>query len=423
MLNNAVPLWFKKFVEKKGLESSFLDFLTIILPLEYSGLKLDQIFLEAVKGGVTLPKPYLDLAKRFYSIYVVTQDPYDSVKALASTVPWDKLRVFLNGYVDVSLRVGDSVRYVESFVEEELGRLRSRVEEVFNLIDNLFEAYLIVALGIVVYFSLPIVPIPALVFSTLISAISTVAFLASIKILNLASLDMDVFSFYLTLTLLVSTPFITNVLGDLFYLHSLTIIAIGLILYLINRRFLLLDVSFNSFVENVYAEAKEGYPIDQAVIRASSTCGNPVKWIGVLMNLGFKSTSIINVFKLPKIHRRVLNSIIAPVGYCKVSISYLNVVLKVLDNLRSLRARLGERTRVYYFYVGLMLVALITVIKVFSTIPGFGFKPSIGLIQVVYSTIVASLILASCFRNGFWYSSILFYIYLVVVTVVLKIVS
>lgn len=411
-----------RLLEKRSLENTFFDFLMALLPLEHSGLKLDQLFVEAVKGNINLPKPYVDLAKRFYLIYTVTSDPHMSLKILASTVPWERLKVFFNGYVEVSLSVGDTLSYVDSFIKEELSGVRARIDDAFNLVDNLFEAYLIVALGIIVYFSLPVLPAPMFIFLTLISAISTFTFLLLVKILSLASIGMDEVSFYVTLTLVTVTPYVAYLLRGLFFIQTVVIALAGSSTYLTKRRYLKFDLEFNNFVENVYAESKEGYPVDQAIIKASSIHGDPIKWVGALLNLGLNPTIISSTLKLPRFHRRIFDSIVTPIGYCKVPSSYLNYVLSVVENVRSLRRRLEERSRVYYVYVALMLVALVTVIKVFSTIPSFSLDTSSSLIHVVYSTVVASLILASCLRNGFWYSSLHFYIYVAVVTFVLKII-
>ncbi len=77
----------KRLLFKKKLEEEFPDFLALNLTMEANGLRLDNVFDEAMKHKLKLPPAYEIIAKMYSLIKTLNPDPYTGLRYLAKLVP------------------------------------------------------------------------------------------------------------------------------------------------------------------------------------------------------------------------------------------------------------------------------------------------------------------------------------------------
>lgn len=400
----------ERYLYRVRVESEFLDFLSILLTLEAAGLRLDDVLSRASRGDLVLPSSFSRIAREYEAISRLNPDPYTCIRALSRKVPSSRVASFFRGYSEVLISSSDTLAYVESSLREELKAVESRIDSYSSILDGVFESFLIILLGVLVYASMPIVSIHPIAFSAILSAASCFALLVVYKLLNLAMLSYDRSSLYFTAALALTTP-ITIVQPSAIALSFSLTLALSAALYLRSSQQLAIESKVVAMLEDLYSCVRQGLSIDSALLKISSKYGYPVDLVARLLKLGFKSSSIIEVLKLPPLSKRVLSLVLAPIECSSGFPRYLGYVLSVVDSVRGLRRALVERSRVYFSYVFVLLFAAVVVFKSFSFVGRSIGSVSYYLVPgITYSSIFESSIVASTISSGYWFRSKMFYL-------------
>jgi len=408
-----------RYFYKQRLMHEFLDFLSITLTLEASGLRLDNVFEEAFRGNLYLPPSYLDLAKQYIFLSKISPDPYTCIRKLAERVSYDKLRAFLNGYSEVLISSNDTLSYVTSFLDEEFRGLRARVENYASMLDNLFESFLILLLGVLIYMIMPFTKLPAPLFVLAISMISSVSYIIALKLAGLALYYSDKLITVSTGLLITVSPFILAYSPLLIPIHLIATLFIGFILDIYTRNILLLEEDSIILLEEIYSETRRGIPLDNAFIKAGSRGYRSIKHIVELLKLGFKPSDILGVSKLPPLSSRIIGLILAPVEYSRGVGGYLGYILHIVDGVRGLRRVLIEKSRIYNIYVAILLVVIVVFTRLFRNMSLGGVVDSTMLLSISYVSIYESLMIMGVVGYGYWFRSKTIYFLLILYTLIL----
>ncbi len=402
-----------RFFYRIKLENEFLDFLSLLITLESSGLRLDNVFEEASRNRLVIPSSYARLAREYTLLSRVNPDPYTCLRMLSRRIPSQRIASFIRGYSEVLISSNDTLSYVESFLKEEFNGLKSRIEHYSIMLDNLFESYMVVLLGLLVYSLLPLTPIPPLLIGFLLMMITGFAFYIVYRLSSLAMFHNSYLVLIPTLILVFTTPLLLVLPYQFIVLHLLVTIIIGSILYIVTNGFLSVEESTFNLLEELYASVRQGLPMDHAMIRMGSRHGYPVDMIVEMLRLGFKPIEIVRVLRLPPLSKRIVGLVLAPIEYSRGFPGYLGYILGVVDGIRGLRRVLSERGRIYYVYVLLIMVVVYVMVRIFNNLgmlEGFdtGFVKNLS-----YVSIFESLIIASIISRGYWFRSIATYLLLV----------
>ncbi|OYT41069.1 MAG: hypothetical protein B6U89_00090 [Desulfurococcales archaeon ex4484_58] len=412
----------KRYFFKLKLENEFLDFLSILLTLEASGLRLDNVFEEAFNRRLVLPSSYNVLARDYIFLSKINPDPYTCLRKLADRIPSDRVREFFRGYSEVLISTNDTLRYVESFLRDEFNSLKNRINSYIGFLDNLFEAYMILLLGIVVYSILPFTFFPPYLVLFFIIGLSIASFLVALKLLSLAMVTYDNIVFTATLALLAGSPVIV-LLGDMFWVvHLIIVLLIGLVLLFMTRYIVSVENKFIILLEDLYSETRQGVSIDYALIRVGDRYGDPVSRIVDLLKLGLKPIEIVKSLKLPVLSSRVLSLTLAPIEYSRGGGGYLGYVLGIVEGIKGLRRTLEERGRIYYLYVLFLLIVVYVMYRLFSRVDGSMFMFNVdGLFikNIAYISLFESIVIAGVVSRGYWFRSMVGYLLLLLSSIMI----
>lgn len=394
--------YFVNYVFASKLEGQFLDFLSISLTLEANGLRLDNVFDEAVKGNLKLPSSYEKLAKIHHAISNTIPDPYTSIRKLAEIVPSKRVQKFLRGYSEVLITTNDTLSYVESMLKEEINGLETRITNTLATIDSLFEGLLITLLSILVFGMIPVLSIPWPILFIVIVGLGTTSYLLACKLTSHALWfedDILLLLSFITILLIpvllvtgIITPIVATVIVSFF-----TVLAM-----LLNKPYSELESSTLVLVEDLYTEARQGVPIDYALLRMGDNWGEPVKSIKNLLLQGVKPVRIVNTLRLPPLPSKILGLILGPIEFSRSHEKHLGYTLRIVDSIRSLRRKLFERGRMYYVYVlTLPIISMVFAKTILSiNMPQIP-KPDVDLVNTLTSiTVLQATITASKVTRG-----------------------
>jgi len=394
----------KRFFTKLKLESEFLDFLSLLVTLEASGLRLDEVLLEASRGKLLLPNPYDELSRKYAVLERVSSDPYTCLRTLAKTVPSIKVARFLEGYSEVLVSTNDTLRFVETRLSEEVKSLQARIESYASILDTLFESYLIILLGIIVYTAMPLIRLPAVLIGFMISLISLTALLIAFKLSSLTMYSTSLTFTLPTLILSAITPILIVVNPRVMLAHLLVTVVVGVILYYVLKGVVDMEREFELLSEELYAATRQGLPVDYSIVRIASSwsSGFLVKRVSDLLKLGVKPRDLMSVFNLPPLPKRVLELILAPIEYVKGSSRYIGFVLNIVESVKSLRRVLKDRGRMYTVYILILLAVTLTLARVLGKM-GLVAIGSDMVRAVLYTSVFESIIIASTISTGYWF--------------------
>lgn len=395
-----------------SLENELPDFLALLLTFEANGIRLDEVLEEASKNKLVLPKPYQKLSLIFSVLSRITNDPYTCLKKLAEYIPSNRVKNFMRGYAEVLITTGDTLSYIDSFINEEFSVLKMRINNIVSFIDMLFEGFLIILLGILVYSLIPLGGLPIELVVFIIVMLSLFSYILAYKLLELTYYYMSTFYVFLTIAFIVSTPVILFLIQDLMVVYTLIIILAGLFLYFKHRIFEEIDSQTMVLLEEVYGESRLGMPIDSALIKVIDRLDGPFTKITDLLKMGAKPNEIVNAINFSQLSRKVFSLLLTPVEYSKSHYRHIGYIINILDHIRGLRKSLSERSKIYYIYVlTLPLVVLVfmnTLLNMDSSMIYQGID-QVFMKKMTYVAVFESLIIASMIDKGYWFRSVLMY--------------
>lgn len=394
--------YFMNHIFASKLEGQLLDFLSISLTLEANGLRLDNIFEEAVKNNLRLPSSYEKLAKIHHVISNMIPDPYTSIRKLAEIVPSKRVQRFLRGYSEVLITTNDTLSYVESVLKEEINGLEIRVANTLAIIDSLFEGLLIALLSIIVFGMMPVLSIPWPILFVVVIGLGMTSYMFAYKLTSHALWFEDDLILLLSLITILFIPvlLVSGIITPI--VATATVSFFTVLSMLLNKPYGELESSTLVLLEDLYTEARQGVPIDYALVRMEDNWGEPVKSIKNLLLQGVKPVRIVNMLRFPPLSSKILSLILGPVEFSRSHEKHLGYTLRVVDSIRSLRRKLFERGRMYYIYIlTLPVISMVFSKSILSmNIPQIP-KPDISMVNTLtFITVLQATTTASKVSRG-----------------------
>ncbi len=351
----------REYIMRKKYCENFHDFITMLLTFEANGLRLDEVLVEAANNRINLPEPYNELALKFKTLLEVNPDPYSCIRRLADYVPCSRVKGFLRGYSEVLVTTNDTLSYIESILAEEFSAMRTRIDNTLSLVESLYEGLLIITLSIIVYSLTPITPINPLMIAIILSIIGIAGYLLAGVTTRYCFWPEYPADNILSLTLLVLTPFILVI--D--YVFGLLILLLtGTAMFYVNRLARInteVEYKTNMLLEELYTDAKQGFPVDYSITRISKRYGEPFTTLRKLLLWGLKYSFFSRVFKLPPFTHRFFELVFSPLEYSGDHERHLGYVSRIMELVNSLRRGLRERMKLYLIYaltLPLMVIVL-----------------------------------------------------------------
>ena len=395
------PLW-KKLYFKKKLEEEFSDFLALNLTMEANGLRLDNILDEALNKKLELPSSYMIVAKIYNIIKSLNPDPYTGLRYLAKLIPSERISRFLRGYTEILVTTNDTLTYVESKLDEELASLEQKISRSLSSLDTLYEGLLIVLMSIITFMLIPVAYVPKELIAFIVSIIGAAAYTISSSLTSCTYRYETPISQSLSLILLIITPFlIIGATIEFIALYTIFIAALVILLRKLENRFDKIENELVDLIEDLYSEAKQGIPIDHALMKKENLV-HPIDKIRDFLRLGINIPHILQRIKLSPFSKKLLSLVFSPLEYSRYHEKHLGYTLKIMDSIVRLRRLLSERGRMYFFYALTLPVITIVMIKGMTTIQSNltrVFDPELAL-SLTYSISLIAGVIASKISSG-----------------------
>jgi flagellar protein FlaJ len=415
---------FKKYYFKLKLENEFPDFITLLLTFEANGMRLYEVLDEASQNKIELPRSYMELSKLYSILSRVISDPYTCIKKLADQVPSLRVKRFFKGYAEVMVSTSDTLSYINSYVNEEFSALKTRMQSISSMIDSIFEGFLIIVLGVLVYSLISFTSIPGALILFVIVLLSLIAYMLTNKLLELAYYDHGLSEALLTTILMTLSPLIVFLFPAIISLmiHYLITSIIGFILYNISKILLRLENESLVLFEELYSGARQGLPIDNVFLRVSKRHSFIYKRIADMLRMGSRVKEALSVVKLPVFVYKVLSLMFTPIEYSRSHYRHLSYVSNIIDYVRGLRRDLRERGKIYYFYVLILPIVMLiftnTLLNINSSM--FILNDKAFIVKITYIAVFESVIIASIIDRGYWYRSPYMYLILLATIILLN---
>jgi flagellar protein FlaJ len=416
--------YFRKYYFRLKLENEFPDFISLLLTFEANGMRLYEVLDEASHNRIELPRSYMELSKIYSILSRIISDPYTCIKKLADQVPSLRIKRFLKGYAEVMVSTNDTLSYINSYVNEEFSALKTRMQNISSMIDSVFEGFLIIILGVLVYSLISFTSIPETLVLFILILLSLMAYILTNKLLELAYYDRGLSETLLTITLMILSPLIILAFPTILSLiiHYLIIFIAGVILYSISKVLLGLENESLVLFEELYSGARQGLPIDNVFLRVSRRHSLVYERIADMLRMGSRVREALSVVRLPVFAYKVLSLTFTPIEYSRSHYRHLSFVSNIIDYVRGLRRDLRERGKIYYFYVLIlpivMLVFTNTLLNINSSM--FMLNDIAFIVKITYIAVFESVIIASIIDRGYWYRSQYMYIVLLVTIILLS---
>ncbi len=392
----------KRLSFKKKLEEEFPDFLALNLTMEANGLRLDNVFDEALKHKLKLPPAYEIIAKIYSLIKALNPDPYTGLRYLAKLVPSERISRFFRGYTEILVTTNDTLTYVESKLDEELASLEQRISRSLSSLDTLYEGLLIILMSIITFMLIPVAYVPKELIALIVSITGISAYMLSSSLTSWTYRYETQVSQLMSLILLTITPFIILNIGLRgMIIYTFLIIFLTLIFRKIEETAEHVENNVISLLEDLYSEAKQGIPIDHVLMRKENLI-HPLKKIRDLLRLGIAVPSMLEKLRIPPLSKKLLSLAFSPLEYSRYHERHLGYTLKIMDYIVRLRRILSERGKMYFFYALTLPIITIVMIKGMTTIQSnlnSMFDPELA-VGLTYSISLIAGIIASKISSG-----------------------
>lgn len=342
----------------KCYEDYYLDFLVYLAGLEFSNLKIYNLFESISKGEVEVGDCYRQLANSYILVEKAVGDPPQALRYVSEIPPYGDLSKFLRDYSSVMITSGDTKSFVEHSIKQEFAKYRARVNELLKALDVLYESYLVVVLVALFFIVLPIAsPVPVLSLLA-IYASSLTGYLLAFRICR--KIYYTVPSYLVVFDVAASTAVFALALTS----HGVAYAFIPLVLLhlfakKLNRGLLDLENESIRLVYDVYSQVLMGKSTSNALVtslRGSSTQAYRLLWLGLI--LGYNPSEILKKVKLPKFAEKVLSMMLSSLPYSSLGEAHIAHVVMFVDEVEFVRRSVREKARFYMFY-SLLVVALI----------------------------------------------------------------
>lgn len=354
-----VILFIKRRLFFYKLDRDFLDFITILMSFESNGLSINDLFNMAIKHEISLPRAYRDLARMYVSIESVTGSSYKALNILARNLPRSKLRNFIEGYVGILETTGNTLEFIESYINSELSRLEDSMNNLLNIIENFYEAYLVILLSLIVLSSFPsIYSLSDMIYLALVCMGFVGYFIASFIAEKLYYQEPTPLTLSALTLIAITYVFLKN---NMFIETIVVAMVATLISYLLWKQLYSWMYSVEEQVyelsEDIYVESSQGFSLDTALINLSSrttSYSRVAKELAGLIKLGIKGHLAGRLLRLPPLSKKILSLLLAPLEITSSKDKHIGYILKFFRRIRSIRNSLSNRVKTLYAYVLLL---------------------------------------------------------------------
>lgn len=359
---SSIPFlnFLKKTMYVRNIDRYFLDFLLLLISVETVGLRLTDLFLRIAKGEMDAPQVYVDIARTYYNIeQLYGGNTHKALNTFLKILPRSKLKRFIEGYLGILETTGNTVNYTESYVSAELDRLEASLNGLVNIIENFYEAYLVILLSIIVISSLPVATYLQLLIYLIMFLIGIVGYVIAGIISKKIYLEEPFMFTVLVFAILSLVTFL--LISDMFSTSiALSIVAIisGYILW---RKYSEprnnIEEHVYELTEDLYMEASQGFSIDTALMNLSGRVGE-YSWIAQelskLLRLGICGNDVLRILNLTSLLKKIMNMLLSPIEVSANTTKHIGYVLKFYRRIRSIRSNISDRIKTLYTYAFLL---------------------------------------------------------------------
>ncbi|MEM4655114.1 MAG: hypothetical protein QXL34_06480 [Thermosphaera sp.] len=384
----------------KSLGEEFLDFLTILSSFEYSGLKMMDLFEQAAQGRVVLPEAFTRLSRLYVFLEKASGDPYTSLKNLSSTVSSTQVSKFLREYGEVLVSSGNTQALVERYLEEELEKHRARISSLVSQLDAFYEGFLIMILSVTVLAVIPGGFVNPLASAVSIAGAGLVGYWIASRISDALLAPRTAPGVAGDLAVIALSPVVFTGIPGVF-IHFSTALILYLLLRERVRRVVLEEAEAVFTAGEVAASLALGTPVDaSSVQRLRSSSILAYRALGLALLNGFNASRILASTSLPRLSRKALSLLLAPVEYTGLAAPLASSVGRLLRHVAEARKWCLERSRVYFFYaVFTVAVMFLTALLIESSALSFRL-PRETVASILYASVSASITVASVVESG-----------------------
>ncbi len=300
------------------------------------------------------------------------------------------------------MTTNDTLTYVESKLDEELASLEQRISRSLSSLDTLYEGLLIILMSIITFMLIPVAYVPKELIALIVSIIGISAYMLSSSLTSWTYRYETQVSQLTSLILLTITPYIIlNIgLGGMI-IYTFLIIFLTLVFRKIEKGSEHIENDVINLLEDLYSEAKQGIPIDHALMKKENLI-HPLKKIRDLLRLGIAVPSILEKLRIPPFSKKLLSLAFSPLEYSRYHEKHLGYTLKIMDYIVRLRRILSERGKMYFFYALTLPIITVGMIKGITTIQSNlnkMFDPELA-VGLTYSISLIAGIIASKISSG-----------------------
>ncbi|WP_440060090.1 hypothetical protein ACSU1N_02760 [Thermogladius sp. 4427co] len=349
-------------------DTELLDFLILLLAFESSGYKLPRLLGEVASKEYPVPEGIRILASRFKVLEKVIPDDSTALRKLAELYGGSRVSDFLRGYSEVMIISGDTIRYVESYLEQLIAVIRAKLENTMRIIESVFEGIMLFLFGLI---ALTIMPVQGLSTRFLLMLLPLSGVASYIVVLRVSEdiLTQSSIEHIASIMLVFLTMVVYN--QQLALIHLVLVALVFSVLSLRVRREVELEREVLTMLEEAFSMTKQGIPIDQ-VIRQLDFKNEELRLFKKSFIHGYLDGNILS--KLPPFARRILTYTTIPSNYSSNHDRIVAYTLRFAESVRDTRIRVEKRGLSYIVY-SLIFPAVVlisyTLIKPLASTTGF----------------------------------------------------
>ncbi|MEZ0393459.1 MAG: hypothetical protein ABWK00_00200 [Desulfurococcaceae archaeon] len=394
-------------IAPRRLSREFHEFLTALLTYEASGLRLDNVMLQAAQGKLWLPRSFVELSRFYLLFYTTSQDPLEALRKLSKAIRGvPRLSDFLRGYTEVLLASGDTVRYVEQVLREELQERRSRLEEILKFVEAAYEAYVILIVSVISFTIFPTTSLSVAQWGFVISVTSAALALLLKGMTSILYLPTRT-EFSIAELLIVLTAPLAFLSIYVLLLHIFLSVGVLLVINAFYRRLERADRAAVDLVEELFTGARLGIPVDVALIKAMSNTLPQHKLLLWSFSRGIDSSKILSRSDLPPFTKFVLRMLLNQIDYVRDHVRYTAYIARAVNLIRELRSWLRGKAltfTVYSLLLPALMIATYRLMRAYRAQALLLLSAS-GASALCYVSFVGSFIIGTAVTQGGAYTS------------------
>lgn len=411
----ATPLLLK-YVRKrlylKNIDNNLIELLSLLTSFESMGLHIQDLFKSINNGDIEISNPYKSVAKEYSIIEKIYGDPLVSLNYLWRRYRGTRLSKFLQGYIDILRTTGDTLGYVESFLQSELINLSNKLSSLLNVIENFFESYLIIILSIILLSGLPGIKVPYAFIYLVILGANIITYIISVGISKLMFFDEPLYFEVLSTLFMIIVTILPSILS---VIDTLVVILVAMALMIVYSKIstsyrIVIENRLSDLIEDMYSEAQHGFTIENIFGRIKTTSielNEFSKRIHKLLSLGYRGSYISSLLDISRLVKEVMKLVLIPIEYSREHHRHLGYIALFLRKINELRQTISSKAKILHIYTLLLPITVYILSYGLQSInSNYGVTPANEvLIKYVIASSIPAWIVASKITSGYSLSS------------------